>query len=142
MASWPSSSAGTAVVVSEHRLHTSCCRWPAYHCACAPAASLSGGALAGDHFARLGLEDAAAYGLRHPDMAAPAAGRRRRCRSERLAGRGADVPPTRPRSGASATSMPRFACGAVTVIEGPNGAGKTTLAKVLCGATRGSRRGA
>ena len=69
---------GTAVVVSEHRLHQLLPVADAYVC-------LRAGRVverwSADAFARLGLEDAAAYGLRHPDMAAPVPRRERRRRS-------------------------------------------------------------
>ncbi|MDU1881008.1 MAG: ABC transporter ATP-binding protein, partial [Eggerthella sp.] len=124
---------GTAVVVSEHRLHQLLPVADAYVC-------LRAGRVverwSADAFARLGLEDAAAYGLRHPDMAAPApgvGGVAPAASGWRVEGLTYRYPSTK--RGIRDFDA-AFACGAVTVIEGPNGAGKTTLAKVLCGATR------
>ena len=114
---------GTAVVVSEHRLHQLLPVADAYVC-------LRAGRVverwSADAFARLGLEDMAAPAPGVGGVAPAASGWRVEGLTYRY--------PSTKRGIRDFDAA--FACGAVTVIEGPNGAGKTTLAKVLCGATR------
>ncbi|MFQ9675434.1 MAG: ATP-binding cassette domain-containing protein [Eggerthella lenta] len=110
---------GTAVVVSEHRLHQLLPVADAYVC-------LRAGRVverwSADAFARLGLEDAAAYGLRHPDMAAPAPGVGG-AMQRAVGGSRADVPLPVHEAGHPRLRC-RVACGAVTVIEAPERGGQ------------------
>ncbi len=125
---------GTAVVVSEHRLHRLLPVADEFVC------MRSGRVVArwdAGEFARLSLDDATRFGLRHPDMAVARESETRPSLPVwRLEGVTFVYPSTK--RGIRKVDA-EFPLGSVTVVCGGNGAGKTTLAKVLAGAVREQR---
>ena len=124
-------SEGTAIVVSEHRLHRLLPVADEFVCMRSGRVAARWGA---DEFARLSLDEAARFGLRHPDMAVARESEARPSLPVwRLEGVTFVYPSTK--RGIRKVDA-EFPLGSVTVVCGGNGIGKTTLAKVLVGAAR------